>query len=318
MGDTPAEDIAGAENGQTGSTEGPECYPVGPLEPVAQGPCGIDLEAWTRAVGRAELVTSACTHGLSADALPVCECRLRLTRLPGDDRLWEGGTEEVVTYPGNRPSSCSEYSRTPSGCLYCGSEFPGCSLDAPRSCDAVCAEMATRYDAEVQKTFSVTLRRLSCGADYTCEFVTEIDNACYARNPRERGIPAFDCALSDEQLLAHKSESAEFCRARPTVACETGSDCPRGLACDDTGTCTSCTGACADSTGVYINCPGQPACGDGEVCVEGRCLINANVECAFPTDCTDDQSCVLSGIDETGGRGNADTRSLCVSRRSAP
>jgi hypothetical protein len=154
VSDIPAEDIAGAENGQTGSTEQPDCYPAGPLEPVAEGPCGVDLAAWKRAVGRAELVQAACAHGSSSEALPVCECRLRLTRLPGDDRPWEGGTDEVVTYPGGRPGSCSEYARTPSGCLYCGSEFPGCSVDDPNSCDSVCAEMARRYDAELQKTFS--------------------------------------------------------------------------------------------------------------------------------------------------------------------
>ncbi|HTV19120.1 MAG TPA: hypothetical protein VMG12_10625 [Polyangiaceae bacterium] len=292
------------ENGQTGSTEPPDCTPGVEVEISAYGPCGVDLEAWTRPIGHAALMQARCMHPFS-DALPVCECKLHLARLAGDERPWEGGSDEVVAYPGGRPGSCSVYARTPSGCLYCGSEFPGCSIDDPHSCDAVCAETADRYDVELQKAFPGRLRRLSCASDYTCEFVTEIDGACYARNPREKGIPAFDCALSDEQLLERKGERDEFCPERPPVACETATDCPRGLACDDRGTCVSCSTLCnrLDEDCAF--------CAQGELCIEAVCVPAANVACRSSFDCEPMSTCVLSGMDPSSGRGNAQTRSLC-------
>lgn len=300
---TPTEDVSGAENGQTGSTEPPDCLPGVPIEVSKEGPCGVDLEAWTLPIGRAELARATCKH--VTDSLPVCECWLHRTRLPGDERAWPEGRPEVVTYPGARQSWCSEFARTPSGCLYCGSEFPGCSIDDPHSCDAVCADMASRYDAELQKAFSASLRRLSCGDDYTCEFVTEIEGLCYGRNPQRPPLAAFDCALSDAQILARKAEPDTLCPEPAPVACRTASDCPRGLACDDAGACVPCRGICHDATGQCEHCA------DGELCVEQACVPQANVECVTFSDCEPPSQCVLTGMDAAAGRGNAQTRSLC-------
>lgn len=169
----------------------------------------------------------------------------------------------------------------------------------------MCAELGIRYDADLQKTFSSTLRRLSCGDDYNCEFVTEIEGACYAQNPRQKGIPAFDCSLSDEELLERKDDFVEFCSERPSVQCATASDCPGGLACDERGTCVSCSTECPNPDGAC------DYCAQGELCVEGSCVPDANVDCFTFLDCESGSDCVLSGMEMSAGRGNAQTRSFC-------
>jgi hypothetical protein len=302
-------EVPSADNGQTGSTHGLWCTPE-------DGPffCAVDLDDWRLPEGRAELTGASCTYGPFSSLFPVCECRIHRSRLEGDERPWDDRPEEAVSYLGASLGDCSERGRLPSSCLYCGHEFPGCSLDDPASCDVACADAARRIDADMQKTFSIRSRVARCAASgLECEYVTEIDGLCYARDPREKQLPVFDCALGDEQLLEHRGENfAATCQEQPVPECQTAGDCSGGLACSDGGQCVSCGGTCSDVEGRIIQCPGAPACADGELCAMFTCLPAANVGCGFPNDCQDGQDCVVSGIDRTGGRGNAATRTLCL------
>lgn len=291
----------------------------GECDPGDTAQCAISIHALTMPLGRAELIDAQCTHWNTSEPLPVCQCTLHTTRLSSEPdpvrpwEAWDEGTTEVVALPGHRPNGCSEYARAPS-CLYCENEFPGCNVDDPGSCDIVCADMADRYDAEMAKTYDVNSRVARCGESSECEYVTEIDGACYARNPVQKDLPAFSCDLSDDELLRHKEESyVPSCDARPVAPCADGSSCPRGLACDNSGTCTTCStaGSCSDAEAAAGRCPPSPRCAEGEVCIESRCIPQDNVECVTQVDCAEGEVCVLSGIDATGGRGNAATRSFC-------
>jgi hypothetical protein len=293
--------------GQTGSTDSePICVPG-----EDEFRCQVETANWSRPIGRATLMGSKCVYGPTAEVLPICECTLRTTGIVNGDGTGEE-TAEIVTYPGLRPGSCSVYARTPSECLYCGTEFSGCSIDSPQSCDAICSDLAQRYDGEMQRSFAINSRVARCGEDFTCEYVTEIEGVCYARNPTESEIPGFDCALSDEQILASSGVNfAPTCPERAISVCDSSSDCPGGLACDASGQCGTCTSQCVVSTDGSIQCPESPACLAGEVCVSGYCLPSANVSCAVGLDCGEGR-CVVSGIDPNEGRGNASARSLCT------
>jgi hypothetical protein len=82
-----------------------------------------------------------------------------------------GTTEPYVfsAFPGNRPGGCSEYDRT-TGCLYFEHEFPGCNIDDPRSCDAVCADFAQRIAREWARTFQMRERLARCTTHTTRSF----------------------------------------------------------------------------------------------------------------------------------------------------
>jgi hypothetical protein len=306
---------ASADNGQTASTHENECSP----EYDAQCAIDIDFDDWRLPEGRAELVGAACTYGPFLSHYPLCECRVHRSRLEGDERPWGDGPDEVLLYPGARSGGCSERGRLPSSCLYCGNDFPGCNVDDAASCDAICADMARRYDTDMQKTFSVESRVARCAEEgVSCAYVTEIDGLCYARDPREKELPSFDCSLDDAQILEHRDERhAAACAELPVAECEVTSDCPRGLACDR-GTCVTCGAGCGDNDGRVIPCPGAPACADGELCLLNTCVPAANLGCELGRDCPEGEICSLSGMDLTGGRGNGSTRTLCLPRDFGP
>jgi hypothetical protein len=308
--ETPATDSEPEpENGQTGSPGMAQCFPsgnVGNFNPS----CAIDETAWTQPAGSVTLLRSSCGHEVSYQALPMCQCTLRMARSQVDAATGTiPGPYEIVVYPGNRSDGCSEYARTPA-CLYCEREFPGCSVDDATSCDAVCAEMTARYDAELQKTFTFHARVARCKENTYCEWVTEIDGKCYAREPQTLEMPAFDCSLSDAEILQHADEYGGSCPARSTATCTSALDCPRGLACAE-GRCVPCSGSCPGTDGNPISCGRNPLCGDDEACVEGLCIPADNVTCRSFVDCPENQLCVLSGMDLSAGRGNGETRSFC-------
>jgi hypothetical protein len=280
----------------------------GECVPEEDDACVLDLTPWTEPLGSADLVGAVCRHeGSSNYYLPMCHCTLRVTPADAED-----SAREIVLRPGDRFYSCSEYSRTP-GCLYCGTEFPGCSVDDDGSCDAVCIDMASRYSNDLQKTFAAVPRLSRCTENFICEHVTELDGKCYARRPVSAELPSFDCALSDEEILTHQNEDyASYCTERPSVTCTTARDCPRGLACSDEGICVGCGPSCYDDDGRPVVCIDQPRCAEGEFCIASVCLPGANIDCIGFTQCSEGEDCVLSGIDAAGGRGNANTRSLCV------
>jgi hypothetical protein len=305
---------ASSDNGQTGSTDVRLCS-LGYDEP-----CTVDVDDWRLPEGRAELVRAACVPG---NVYPTCECRMRRSRLDGDDRPWDDGGDEVVAYLTRDVSGCSQPGRTPSSCLYCTNEFMGCSIDDTTSCDAACADMAVRYDADMRKAFSIEQRVARCADKWSdgsdCVHVTEIDGLCYARDPAQKELPSFDCSLSNAQILEHRGERhARTCEEGPEVACETSSDCPHGRACGS-GLCVACTGhRCADGKGGFGPCAVPPECVEGERCVLNACVPELGITCESFSDCLEDEQCVLSGMDFSGGRGNASTRTLCMPHGSGP
>lgn len=220
---------------------------------------------------------------------------------------------EVPMYPGHRSGGCSEYSVAP-GCLYCASEFPGCSVDEPGSCDVTCAEMAARADADFQKTIVATARISRCTPDSNhCQVVTEIDGRCYAGPPEAVEPLELDCNLADEELIARLDDPRVSSCAPVTMPCSSANDCPRGLACN-AGGCGDCSANCSPTGpgGAYV-CEGDAACASGELCTEQRCVPSANVTCRFSFQCAENEVCVLSGT-SAEGRGNVDTRSFCRTR----
>lgn len=289
-----------SENGQTGSVGGVEC--IEDLDCFAGA-----LEQTIGPIGRVELLGSACTH-LSYETVPVCECRMQLTKPAVGGMPAE--SYEVAAHPGHRSGDCSEWSIAP-GCSYCASEFPGCSVDDPASCDAVCAVMTERRDADYRKTFVAKARLSRCAPEGgRCQVVTQIDGRCYAGPPERVEPPEVDCGLSDEELIAHLDDPpAQYCSVAP-IACSSASDCPRGLACN-AGVCGGCSDACSPvgPNGDYV-CEGDAACASGELCTLGRCLPSANIGCRFDFRCAANEACVLSGF-SSEGRGNAATRSFC-------
>ncbi len=299
VGGSPAPD---PENSQTGSPGAVECYEPTDCFDLSQAELGP--------LGRVELLAATCTHlSSSANGLPLCECRMRLTPVPGRASVPEPYQLEV--HPGLRPGACSDWSRAP-GCLYCEHEFPGCSIDQPESCDAVCADMTTRLDLDMQRTLDVTLRLNRCTVDYRCQVVSKIDGKCYAGTPNGIEPAELDCALPDDELVQHLDDPSQpSCATPPPVACTSASDCPAGLACNS-GICGPCSTACSSTFGPPTEnvCEGDVACADGELCALGLCVPSANVGCRFGWRCPEGEVCSLSGISKTG-RGNADTRSFC-------
>jgi hypothetical protein len=242
----------------------------------------------------------------------MCECRGLLTRtdpLPG-----EASSFEVQQYPGNRPGGCSEW--TTPGCLYCASEFPGCSADDPTSCDAVCADMTARVARAFQRSFVARARLSRCETN-TCHVVTEIEGRCYLGQPQRGDPPEVDCNLSDDELMAlveadmRPGTPSTSCPPVAPVGCTSAIDCPRGLACND-GRCGSCSDVCSYPIGQpeAAVCEGDSSCASGELCTQSRCVPSENLGCRFFTDCTEGEQCVLSGTSGEG-RGNAEARSFC-------
>jgi hypothetical protein len=292
-----------------------------PGEPIAvfEGErlqCFEDLECFGGALeqtvgpfGQLEPVGAACMH-LPSSILPVCECRGLLTRI--DPPPGESTSFEVQLYPGH--SGCS--GSTSPGCLYCESEFPGCSVDDPTSCDAVCAEMIERAARDYERTYVATARLTLCETN-TCHVVTEIGGRCYLGQPLRGDAPEVDCNLSDDELMALVKRDLGFptpsysCPVMASPTCAGPLDCSRGLACDD-GVCRSCSGSCSYPIGhpEAATCQGDAVCASGELCTGGRCVPRANVECRLAEECAEGESCVLSGM-ASEGRGNAETRSFC-------
>jgi len=269
---------------------------------------GGSLEQTFGPIGALEPVGAACVH--LVEATPVCECRTQLTPTAVDGA--SPRPHEVHAYPGNRTGGCSEWSFPP-GCLYCESEFPGCNVDDPTSCDAVCGDMFQRFEAEFQRVTVATARLSRCSPDGSqCHVVTEIEGRCYAGAPFAGPTAELDCNLSDEELISHLEDPPSPSCAHPSpVPCESASDCPRGLACN-AGVCGACSEFCSYPIGRpdLAVCEGDAACASGESCTLGRCVPSSNIGCRFSEECEAEQRCVLSGVSSVG-RGNGQTRSFC-------
>ena len=56
-----------------------------------------------------------------------------------------------------------------------------------------------RLSADAARVFDTQVRHASCGGVY-CDIVVRVEDRCYVRSPSTS--PAYDCALSDDQILA--------------------------------------------------------------------------------------------------------------------
>jgi hypothetical protein len=296
--ETPEDGVQTIDSSQTGSIGGAECL-------KDEDCASLEAEGAGLAWGRAELLGSSCNHQVHNAGRPTCECTIRMLFSAGDAGV-SAESREIRLYPGNRPDSCSEFSRGP-GCLYCERDFPGCDIASPQSCDAVCADITARFDREAQQTYAVEARLTRCDpVSYSCQRVTQVDGECYAGRFGDPLPAKLDCNASDETLIEHLGDPAEpACAPRAEVACTASEDCPRGLACKS-GSCVSCEQTCGTESG----CEGGGECAGGEVCAAGTCVPMANAECQGFVDCPDNQQCLVSGTSGTG-RGTEATRSFC-------
>jgi hypothetical protein len=290
------------DNSQTGSPGSYEC--------VADADCDFASSTGDGSAVSVQLVGARCQFldGVY-DQHPYCECKLLRTPRPGEEAIPE--QERVFTaWPGNRPGSCSEYTTTP-GCLYCERDFPGCNIDDAASCDAVCADFAARQNRDFARSVVLSKRLARCSEAHTCERLYELDGACYVGAPGRIEARAYDCSLSDAELLAQSPiASTPSCTPRPDVSCQSASDCPGGLACKD-GVCGPCVQECQITGSDDASCRGGGACAAGETCAAGVCTLDAAVTCRDFIDCGTDHQCVVSGVDWSAGRGNAHTRTFC-------
>ncbi|MEO7036794.1 MAG: hypothetical protein ABI548_22785, partial [Polyangiaceae bacterium] len=87
-------------------------------------------------------------------------------------------------------------------CLYGCSEFPGCDPGDATSCQALCADLDARLDADAERTFDAALRSAVCTTDGACgcRSVFRVEDHCYAGQAK-LDTP-YDCALTDEAILA--------------------------------------------------------------------------------------------------------------------
>jgi len=285
-------------NSQTGSPGMVECN--------VDADCHRDVTGSGGSTVTAQLVGASCHF---SNYQPVCECQLLRPPSAGQD------SHVFTALPGYRPGGCSEYTLVP-GCLYCESEFPGCNIDEPTSCDAVCADFVARANQESARPISARERLARC-VENRCQRLYEIDGKCYVGEPWRPEARGYDCSLSDDELLAKSELATEpSCAARPAVSCASASDCPGGLGCKD-GVCAPCDQICSagSSSGDEASCTGGGACASGESCVASLCVLDGAVTCRGDSDCGYDRQCGASAVDWTSGRGNEHTRTFCAGAR---
>lgn len=291
--------------------------PIGSAECLVDADCIAHLTDWTRPLATSvTLVSSRCAHvDASQDPLPVCQCTLRVQSTadatPFDTTLSAGARG----FPYER--GCSEYGRV-GDCLYCAGEFPGCHLESPEaSCTGVCEDLVQRVAEAWLATYAVNVRVARC-SDYHCQRVVEIDGRCFVGEVLPDSA-AYDCSLSDEELLALGPAEHPLCPPGPVHTCVTAADCPAGLACKD-GACDPCSAPCSAPApdGGAEQCPGGGECASGETCTLNLCVPSGSVGCESNADCGTDQACALSGVDFAAIRGTDTTVSLCVATPVAP
>jgi hypothetical protein len=120
-------------------------------------------------------------------------------------------------------TGCALYSRS-LACLEAAGDFAGCER-AACSCVETCQDALDRMRDDDARSFAVEARHAVCEHE-TCRFVLRIDDRCYAGAWPEAWSATYDCALSDQALLAADAAACGNggCSA-PSVA--TGSICIR-------------------------------------------------------------------------------------------
>lgn len=115
---------------------------------------------------------------------------------------------------------CFAFGRT-GDCLFDDSEFSGCSVTSPESCDAVCSELYVRMSDDAAATHQTSVVRASC-IDEACQRVVNVDGQCFANRSYEVGR-AYDCSQEPEQILASERDASDPLSALSEVPTESGS-----------------------------------------------------------------------------------------------
>lgn len=243
-----------------------------------------------------------------------------------------GEERTIVLLSDTSPHECLWHGRG-ERCVYRTVEFPGCDLDDADSCNAICADLQARIDADAKIAVDgeVVSARCDRGA---CAGVLRLEDSCYARSSF---LPQ-PCDKDPEQLIEDARKALE------PIACEDLPEDAEGVTCFESepphgdecifprdpdewqgalvDTCnrvpceTNCglRLACVDN--ICTACVRDADCFAGEVCVLDQCLLAEKVECDTRRDCEPDVLCTL--IDEPNApaepRGNAATWALCMTQ----
>ncbi len=304
----------GCQGTSPGSTGGVACY----TDDECAGMCDGLVEQLAVPGFAHAIVGSRCeTIGFgSAPPSPGCEC------------LLEGGGTLVLS--SSFPEPCIQYGRDRT-CIFRRDEVSGCDLDGGAGCEAQCAELQARLEADAARLVEASVRSSTC-ADGTCWCVYRIGDGCYVGGDLAR----YDCALDDASIIEmHRdmSDTPPPCSEAMRSGDETGvcvddstspEDClhPRDpdewqgmlvdiclrATCDEPARC----GLALACVGGYCGpCAEDSDCATGEACVLDHCVLSDNVACRSSRDCEGDALCILSGSTGGAARGNEDMTAYC-------
>jgi hypothetical protein len=121
------------------------------------------------------------------------------TRTPTTCRCYDDRKNGALLL-GVRPE-CDEVDRF-GRCLLPPSAFTGCDLAEPdTSCQAACQDLVDRMLAAYAEPAEMRVRYAVCRA-YVCDFVFEVDDACFTSFP---GV-SYDCSLTDQAILERERQ----------------------------------------------------------------------------------------------------------------
>ncbi len=173
----------------------------GAVECVAHSDCqgfAADVASLSAPVDAVRtLGDSRCQASLNGPQCTQCVCEIRVE---------DGGSARTYPLSLGLRTDCDAWSRS-GECLLPASDFAGCTVGEEGSCAAACEEALGRVEADDRRTFSVDLRTAQCASDGFCDYVVQVDDFCYASLPGP-AKPTFDCALSDEEILARATAVA--------------------------------------------------------------------------------------------------------------
>lgn len=297
-------------NGQTGSAGGSECSADAECIEIAEAMLQELTEPGSvgATFDQADCIMAGLASGPSGI---VCECTN------------EGGGSLTVGLECARRGRHGE-------CIYPAEEFPGCELGVAESCTDVCSDLQSRLEAAAAQTYETELRTAYCDGT-SCVAVSRVDDTCHVSRDF---VTAYDCALSDEEILAERAEQQALDEPPPCDSPEAASSdtCYETTAPNeeyhprdpdewqgmlvDISSPLYCEGFCGMALACIeeqcLPCESDAQCMEGEGCVLDHCMPLDNIECRGRADCGDDL-CVLSGYTGGTARANEDMRAYCLS-----
>lgn len=186
-----------------GDLGGGETGSMGPSECIESSDCVEIAEASAARLSEPlvldrELIAAECVARDENDSYnccyhepAVCFCYYGWN----GDQTRDRGNAMVL---GNR-ADCDEYGRDRS-CVSPASDFAGCDVEDESSCDTACDTLDARVTAHLAQSFDAEARTATCTESGACRIVLRIEDRCYASFSQL--AKAYDCALSDEEILA--------------------------------------------------------------------------------------------------------------------